>query len=183
MVATLVVPRSWGREVQDQGGHAHDDCCVLPNGLEPGKGLILKQDAALLPYVQEQIKETTKVLTRLCAERMKKDVEILASIKGIGVKTALDFLIEMGGDITLYENDEKLIAAAGLDPSTYQSGKYEGSSKISKRGDRHLRRVIWLMTRGVVFSNVPFGHTSIREREKGSVTRWRFLPRPISSSG
>lgn len=52
-----------------------------------------------------------------------------------------------------YENDKKLIAAAGLDPSTYQSGKYEGSSKISKRGNRHLRRVIWLMARGVVFSN------------------------------
>lgn len=55
----------------------------------PAKELILKQDASLLLEVQKQIKETTKVLVKVCAERMKKDVEILASNKGIGVKTAL----------------------------------------------------------------------------------------------
>ena len=36
--------------------------------------------------------------------------------------------------IEMYENDKKLIAASGLDPSTYKSGKYEGKSRISKRG-------------------------------------------------
>jgi transposase len=87
---------------------------------------------------------------------VKKDIEILSSIKGIGETTALHFLVEIGGDVTLYKNDKKLIAAAGLDPSAYQSGKYEGASKISKRGNRHLRRVVWLMAKGVVFSNDLF---------------------------
>lgn len=63
----------------------------------------------------------------------------------------------MGGDVSLCKNDKKLIAAAGLDPSsTYQSGKYEGSSKINKRGNRRLRRVIWLTTKTAVFSNDLF---------------------------
>jgi transposase len=39
---------------------------------------------------------------------------------------------------------------AGLDPSIYQSGKYVGLSKISKRGNSHLRRIIWLMTVKVI---------------------------------
>ncbi|MBP7215646.1 MAG: IS110 family transposase, partial [Candidatus Kapabacteria bacterium] len=33
---------------------------------------------------------------------------------------------------------------AGLDPSVYQSGKHEGKGKITKRGNRHLRKIIWL---------------------------------------
>ena len=52
----------------------------------------------------------------------------------------------------LFENDKKLIAAAGLDPTVFESGKYKGQSKISKRGNRHLRRTIWLMTMKTIVS-------------------------------
>ncbi len=98
---------------------------------------------------------------------MKKDIEILTSIKGIGETTAMSFIVEMGGDVTLYDNDKKLIAASGLDPSTYQSGKYEGASRISKRGNRHLRRVLWLMTRRVVTSSPTFRTYFFRRRSEG----------------
>jgi len=66
----------------------------------PAKELVLKQEASLLLYVEEQIKETTNVLLRLCNDRMKKDIEILTSIKGIGETTAVQFLVEMGGTST-----------------------------------------------------------------------------------
>jgi len=105
------------------------------------KELVLKQEASLLLHIEEQMKETTELLMSLCNERIREDTEILCSMRGIGENTATNFLVEMGGDIGIYANDKKLIAAAGLDPSTYQSGKYEGESKISKRGNRHLRRV------------------------------------------
>jgi transposase len=68
----------------------------------------------------------------------------------------MNFLIEMGGDVEMYENDKKLIAASGLDPSTYESGTYEGKSRISKRGNRHLRKVIWLMATKVIINNNLF---------------------------
>ena len=103
------------------------------------KELALKQEASLLMHIQEQIKETAGLLMNLLHQRMKYDMEFLCSIKGIGENTALNFLIEMGGNVEMYENDKKLIAASGLDPSTYESGKYEGKSRISKRGNRHLR--------------------------------------------
>ncbi|MFI5305404.1 MAG: transposase [Nitrospiria bacterium] len=63
--------------------------------------------------------------------------------------TATTFLAELG-PISNYASYKKLIAYAGIDPSVYQSGEYEGSGKISKRGNRHLRRVIWLMTVSVI---------------------------------
>jgi len=75
-----------------------------------------------------------KLMRSLCDEKMKKDMEILTSMKGIGEKTALNFLIEMGGDVRLFNNDKKLIAAAGLDPITYQSGKYKGKVKSASGG-------------------------------------------------
>ena len=135
----------------------------------------MKQDAAQLLYIEEQIKEVTKLLMSLCTEKMKKDIEILTSLRGIGASTALQFLIEMGGDIRLYKNDKKLIAAAGLDPSTYQSGTYEGKSKISKRGNRHLRRVIWIMAKCVIFSNDLFRTYFYKRRREGSPYKMAVL--------
>jgi transposase len=124
--------------------------------VSPAKELTLKQEASLLIHVGEQMKETTELLMKLLGERMKDDMEILCSIKGIGENTATNFLIEMGGAVEIYENDKKLIAASGLDPSTYESGKYKGKSRISKRGNRHLRRVIWLMATRVIINNDLF---------------------------
>jgi transposase len=161
------VPRSWGRKSRAWVETLMTTASSSIGVSSPAKELVLRQDAALLLYIQEQIKETTKALMGLCTERIKKDAEILTSIQGIGETTALNFLVEMGGDVTLYKNDKKLIAAAGLDPSTYQSGKYEGSSKISKRGNRHLRRVIWLMAKTVVFSNEVFRTYFYKRRREG----------------
>lgn len=166
-VAAMVVPRSWGRKSRQWVELLMATAQSSVGVASPAKELVLKQDASLLLYVEEQIKETTKFLMHLCTDRMKKDIEILTSIKGIGENTAMNFLVEMGGDINLYENDKKLIAAAGLDPSTYQSGKYEGTSKISKRGNRHLRRVIWLMAKTTIFSNDVFKTYFYRRRREG----------------
>jgi len=81
--------------------------------------------------------------------------------------SAVNFLIEIGGDVRAFENDKKLIAAAGLDPSTYQSGKYEGTSRIRKRGNRHLRRLMWLMTKRVVTCSPTFRTYFFKRRTGG----------------
>ena len=143
------------------------DAAAMSVGVaSPAKDLILKQEAALLLHVQEQAEEIMKVMVCLADEKMKRDVDILASMKGIREQTAFNFLIELGGDIRAFENDKKLIAAAGLDPTVYESGKYKGQSKISKRGNRHLRRVIWLMTTRTIISNEIFTGTISREERK-----------------
>jgi transposase len=135
--------------------------------VSPAKELTLKQEASLLLHIAEQAEETMKLIRSLCDEKMKKDMEVLISVKGIGEKTALNFLVEMGGEVEMYENDKKLIAASGLDPSTYKSGKYEGKSRISKRGNRHLRRVIWLMSTKVIINNSLFRGYFYKRRNEG----------------
>ncbi|MCK7476949.1 MAG: transposase [Candidatus Moduliflexus flocculans] len=87
----------------------------------------------------------TELLENICKASMVQDIEILTSIKGINTKTAIPFLAELSA-IERFDSYKKLIAYAGMDPAIYNSGKRQASGKISKRGNSHLRRVIWLMT-------------------------------------
>jgi len=166
-IAAIVIPRSRGRK-SHASVHALMTAAASSVGVtSPAKEMILKQEACLLLEVEEQIRETTKLLMSLRNERIRDDTEILCSMRGIGENTAVNFLVEMGGAIGIYKNDKKLIAAAGLDPSTYQSGKYAGRSKISKRGNRHLRRVIWLMTTRTITNNAIFRAYFFKRRTEG----------------
>ncbi|MCX7724335.1 MAG: transposase, partial [Thermodesulfovibrio sp.] len=49
----------------------------------------------------------------------------------------------------------------------YESGKFKGKSRLSKRGDRHLRRVIWLMSVYVIRHNEYFREYFNRRRAHG----------------
>jgi transposase len=97
---------------------------------------------------------------------MIEDLEIITSIQGIDTGTATSFLAEMG-HISNYRTHKNPIAFAGIDPTVYQSGKYEGRSKISKRGNRHLRRVIWLMTYNVIHFNDTFRQYYLKRKGDG----------------
>ena len=121
----------------------------------PAKEAILRGKIATLLHLKERLDEVTRLLTDLCKATRIEDLKILRSIKGVGPKTAAPFLAEMG-QIENYTSHKKLIAFAGWDPSVRQSGKFVGISKISKRGNRHLRRAIYLMTAFVVSQNAFF---------------------------
>jgi transposase len=95
-----------------------------------------------------------------------EDFEIITPITGISKLAATTFLAEIGC-IGNYASHKKLIAFAGIDPTLYQSGKFEGSSRISKRGNRHLRRVIWLMTTCVIQHNAIFRTYFMEKRSEG----------------
>ena len=174
-VAPIVISSSKGRK-PSASVHVLMDAAIASVGVaSPAKDLILKQEASLLLSLQEQAEEIMNLIRDLSGEKIKRDAEILTSMRGIGDKTSLNFLIELGGDIKAFENDRKLIAAAGLDPTTHESGKYKGKSKISKRGNRHLRRVIWLMTTKVIISNEVFRTYYFKRRKEGLIYKMAVL--------
>lgn len=68
---------------------------------------------------------------------------LLSSIPGVGEITAATILGEIG-DISRFGSPKKLIAYAGLDPSVFQSGKFNAkNNKISKRGSHYLRKALY----------------------------------------
>jgi transposase len=134
--------------------------------VSPAKEIILRGKTATLLHLQERLDEVTKLLTDLCKATRLEDLKILESIKGVGPKTAVPFLAEMG-EVKNFSSHKKLIAFAGMDPSVHQSGKFIGMSKLSKRGNRHLRRAIYLMTASVVSQNTFFKTYFLRRKREG----------------
>jgi len=134
--------------------------------VSPAKELILSGKIETLLHLQKRCDELTHALTKYCESTIVDDLRIVTSIGGINNKTATTLLAEIG-DIGNYPSHKNLIAFAGIDPTVYQSGKYEGASRISKRGNRHLRRVIWLMTISVIHHNPLFRNYFLKRRNEG----------------
>ena len=134
--------------------------------VSPAKELILSGKIETLLHLQKRCDELTKALTKYCESTIVEDLRIVTSIYGINNKMATTLLAEIG-QIANYHSYKNLIAFAGIDPTVYQSGKYEGASRISKRGNRHLRRVIWLMTISVIHHNPMFRNYFLKRRTEG----------------
>ena len=166
-IAKLLIPGSYGK----QSAASVDRIIKAAQGsvgtTSPAKEIILKQKASLLMQLEQHLQELTDILKQLCQAKIQEDMGILISMKGIGEKSAMNFLIEMGGDIKQFESHQKLIAMAGLDPALYQSGKTDRKGKITKRGNRHLRRVIWLMTTKVIQFNARFKQYYLKRIKDG----------------
>jgi len=166
-IAKILIPGSYGKQTDVSVDRIVKAAQVSVGTSSATKEIILRQKASLLTQLEEHLQELTDILIELCQGKIQGDMDILTSMKGIGEKTAVNFLIEIGGDIKQFENHKKVIAMAGLDPAVYQSGKIDRKGRISKRGNRHLRRVIWLMTTKVIQFNERFKQYYLKRIKDG----------------
>jgi transposase len=90
-----------------------------------------------------QIKEEINVLVKGDKE-VKKSIELISSIPGIGTLTAVTVLAETNG-FELIRNKRQLTSYAGLDVREKLSGtSVKGKPRISKKGNRHLRKAMYM---------------------------------------
>lgn len=123
----------------------------------------LQQTIRLVQNVQKEINaldnEIRSIVTKL-------DTPLL-SIPGISYTLAAVILAEIG-DIHNFSSPSKLQAYAGLDPSTYQSGKYTAShSTMVKRGSTYLRWAMFQAARLVSMSDKTFADYLAKKRAEG----------------
>ena len=166
-IAKILIPGSYGKQTDESVERIVKAAQVSVGTSSATKEIILRQKVSLLIQLEEHLRELTDILIELCQGKIQGDMDILTSMKGIGEKTAVNFLIEIGGDIKQFESHKKVIAMAGLDPALYQSGKIDRKGRISKRGNRHLRRVIWLMTTKVIQFNERFKQSYLKRIKDG----------------
>jgi len=166
-IAKILIPGSYGKQTDESVDAIRKAAQTSIGTTSLTKEIILKQKASILIQLEEHLQEITVILIESCQSKMQEDIDILTSMEGIGDKTATNFLIEIGGDINQFESHKKVIAMAGLDPAIYQSGKIDRKGKISKRGNRHLRRVIWLMTTKVIQFNQRFKQYYLKRIKDG----------------
>ncbi len=110
--------------------------------------------AQLQLFLQQVEAAITKAIQENIA--VKQKVEWLCAMKGVGELTAATILAETNG-FALFENYKQLTSYAGYDVVENQSGDHVGKTKISKKGNSHLRRILHMAALNVVTYKVkPF---------------------------
>jgi transposase len=74
-------------------------------------------------------------------EIYNKNFNLLISVPGVGMQTAMLILTELG-DIRRFKNTDKLNAYIGLIPSTNSSGEKDKAGDITPRKNKMLRSAI-----------------------------------------
>lgn len=105
--------------------------------------LNIKRD--YLDTLNELIATTEKLLI----SRVKQDKELyekitrIAQVKGLGILTVTRVIAETNGFL-LFNNIRQVVSYAGLDVIQEQSGQNKGKSRLSKKGNSHLREALYM---------------------------------------
>ncbi len=100
-IAKILIPGSYGKQTPASVDRILKAAQVSVGTPSPTKEILLKQKASILIQLEGHLQELTEVLKELCQAKIHEDMDILTSMKGIGEKSAMNFLIEMGGDQTV----------------------------------------------------------------------------------
>ncbi|WP_167397282.1 IS110 family RNA-guided transposase [Lysinibacillus mangiferihumi] len=98
--------------------------------------------AARIGDLLEKKNSLVKQMAKLSEGR--KEYVVYRSIPGIGDSTACRLIGEIG-DIRRFQNAKQLNAYAGIDIMRYQSGNTHYRDRINKRGNKHLRKILYFM--------------------------------------
>ena len=114
---------------------------VLDLGYEP-LNRSLKALVDLFNYLSAEKKKITKDVLELAKEeKYAKRVELLESIPGIGILSAMEILVELQ-DITRFKTTNELAAYLGLTPSQYSSGEHIRMGHITHAGNKRARTTL-----------------------------------------
>lgn len=133
----------------------HHRCEQLNNMLTMEKNRLCVADVysksmieQIINMLQIQLDECRKRMQRLIDKNtdLKRKQQILTSITGIG-ETTSQILLAVLLDIDKFPTAKHLISWLGLSPVIRQSGKYKGQAKLSKMGDRSIRKSLYIPAR------------------------------------
>ena len=130
-----------------------------------------------MPAKSLELKHTIKLIRELDAEieEIEFHIEIIMdeinspilTIPGISYRMGAMIIAEIG-DFDNFSSPDKILAYAGLSPSTYQSGQLTSSySHMEKRGSRYLRYALFNATKFVCNWDNTFAEYLAKKRSEG----------------
>ena len=129
----------------------------------PAKSLELKHTIRLIGELDAEIDEIEKEINSIMDEVHSP----ITTIPGIGSRMGAMVLAEIG-DFSKFDSADKILAYAGLSPSTYQSGQLTNCySHMEKRGSRYLRYAIFNATKYVCHWDPVFAAYLAKKRSEG----------------
>ena len=129
----------------------------------PAKSLELQHTIRLIRELSTEIAEIEGQIQVIMDELDSP----ITTIPGLGFRMAAMILAEVG-DFTRFDSPDKLLAYAGMSPSTYQSGQLKNCyPHMEKRGSRYLRYALYNATKYVCHWDPTFAAYLAKKRAEG----------------
>ena len=129
----------------------------------PAKSLELKHTIKLIQEISSEIDEIEQQIELI----MNTLNSPITTIPGINLRMGAMILAEIG-DFSRFDSPDKILAYAGLSPTTYQSGQLDSSySHMEKRGSRYLRYSLFNAAKFVCIWDPTFSAYLAKKRAEG----------------
>ena len=131
----------------------------------PAKSLELRHTIQLIRVLDKEIDEVEAAIEEI----MNSIQSPITTIPGMGLRMGAMILAEVG-EFANFESPDKILAYAGLSPSTYESGNLKATgtyAHMEKRGSRYLRYAIFNATKYVCHWDPTFAAYLAKKRAEG----------------
>ena len=162
-LTNLLDTASKGRYGKEKAVELRDAARRSIGSVMPAKSLELKHTIRLIRELDAEIAEIEAAIKQM----MDEIASPILSIPGISYRMGAMILAEIG-DFYRFASPDKLLAYAGLSPSTYQSGKLDNAyAHMEKRGSRYLRYALYNATKHVCHWDTTFAAYLAKKRAEG----------------
>lgn len=129
----------------------------------PAKSLELKHTIKLIRELDSEIEEIENEIKVIMDEINSP----ILSIPGISYRMGAMIIAEIG-DFSQFDSPDKILAYAGMSPSTYQSGQLDNCyARMEKRGSRYLRYALFNATAYVCLWDPTYKAYLAKKRAEG----------------
>lgn len=162
-LTNLLYTSSKGRYSRDKAIQIRDAARNSIGTCMPAKALELKHTIKLIREFYNEISEIEDAIKAI----MDKIASPITSIPGLGLNMAAMIIAEVG-NFNNFDSPDKILAFAGLSPSTYQPGQLNNCyAHMEKRGSRYLRYALFNTTKYVCHWNPLFAQYLVKKRSDG----------------
>lgn len=163
-LSNLLSESSKGRYGKDTAIIFREAARVSIGSHMPAKSLELKHTIKLIQELTIEIDEIETEIKQIMDEQIHSPI---LTIPGISYRMGAMIIAEIG-DFSRFDSADKILAYAGMSPSTYQSGKLDNCySHMEKRGSRYLRYALYNATKYVCHWDESFGTYLEKKRAEG----------------
>ena len=160
---SLLEKASKGRYKRDMALSIRDTARMSIGSRMPAKSLELQHTIRLIRELDAEIHEIEAEIETMMDEIRSP----IMTIPGIGCRMGAMILAE-AGDLSRFDSPDKLLAYAGMSPSTYQSGQLNNCyPHMEKRGSRYLRYALFNATKYVCLWDPTFAAYLAKKRAEG----------------
>ena len=160
---TLLETASKGHYKRDIALEIRDAARSSVGSRMPAKSLELQHTIRLIRELNSEIAEIEEQIQAIMDELNSP----IITIPGIGFRMAAMIFAEVG-DFARFDSPDKLLAYAGMSPSTYQSGQLKNCyPHMEKRGSRYLRYALYNATKYVCHWDPTFAAYLAKKRAEG----------------